>query len=369
VTFTGPAARPIALGEYPEFDVIVRSRVSVDRNLEGHRFPHALDGEAIAELGAGLSAAARSRRFEVARIGDLDPWSRSNLAERELYSRPYLLDEENYAALSPDSALWLAVNDVNHLSFRASRPGLDLRAAWADVSEADDSISVALGSSVWAFDPGIGYAMSEIAFCGSGLSARVSIHAPSLVVSGLAEIAFKRAMEAGFVVSGAYSGMGASEGSLFELSLPPVYRDPELVALERLEGAARAIADYERRARNQLLSGSSWDILDVIGRAAGRAIGARLVSRDEAADICSGLRLGLACGALEGMRLETVTDLWPSLRIRPSVARVREGEAAPKRSADTRMESTTDEPEAAMRARALRRAAVGLRFSQGYMDV
>ncbi len=361
MTFTGPAARPIASGEYPEFDVIVRSSVSVDRNLDGHRFPHALSREAAAELAAGVSAAARGCGFEVARIGDLDPWSRSNLAERELYSRPYLLDEENYAALSPDSGLWLAVNDVNHASFRASRPGLDLRAAWIDVSGADDSIAAALGSSAWAFDPGIGYAMSEVASCGSGLAARVSIHAPSLIISGLAEIAFKRAMEAGFVVSGAYSGIGASAGALFELSLPPVYRDPEPAALERLEGAARAIADYERRAREQLLSGSPWDILDVIGRAAGRATGARLVSRDEAADICSGLRLGLACGALEGMSLERATDLWPSLRIRSFVA--------PGDQAGVRAESTIDEPEAATRARALRRAAAGLRFNQGYNDV
>jgi len=369
MTFTGPAARPIAIGEYAEFDVIVRSFVSIDRNLDGHRFPHALNREAAAELAAGLSVAARGCRFEVARIGDLDPWSRSNLAERELYSRPYLLDEENYAALSPDSGLWLAVNDANHLSFRASRPGLDLRAAWNDASDADDAISAALGSGAWAFDPGIGYAMSEAAFCGSGLSARVSLHAPSLVISGLAETAFKRAMEAGFVVSGAYSGIGASAGALFDLSLPTVYRDPEPVALERLEGAARAIADYERRAREQLLSGSPWDILDAIGRAAGRATGARLVSRDEAADICSGLRLGLACGALEGMSIESATDLWPSLRIRSFAAGSGDDGTAPELAAGVRVDSTKDEPEAAMRARALRRATAGLRFSQGYSDV
>jgi len=356
--FSGPAARPIEPGDHPEFDVVVRSYVAVDRNLRGLRFPHALPRGDSAATGDRLCAAARGCRFEVARIGDLDLWARSNLVERELYSRPYLLDEENFVVISPDRCLWMAINDVNHLAIRASRPGLDLEGAWMDVSATDDTLSEALGDSAWAFDPGLGYLMSEAGFCGSGLSARVSIHTPALAISGLAETAFKRALEAGFVVSGGYSGLGASGGALFELALPPAYRDPERAALGRLEAAARALADYERRAREQLLARSPWDILDVVGRAAGRALGARLVSRDEAADISSGLRLGLACGALEGLSLESATDLWSSLRVRPS------GE-----STGTPGESSKNEPEAAVRASALRRATADIRFSQRYNDV
>jgi protein arginine kinase len=363
MTFSCPAARPVAEDGHPEFDVVVRSYVSAERNLKSRRFPHALPKAEAAEIGSSISAAARSCGFEVARIVDLDPWTRSNLAERELFSRPYLLDEDKFAALSPDAPLWLAVNDSSHVSSRASRPGLDLNAAWLDVSAADDSLAGVLGDAAWAFDPSLGYIMPEASFCGSGLAARVTIHAPALVVSGLAETAFKRAMEAGFVVAGAYSSVGSSGGALFDLTLPPVYRDPERAALSRLESAARALADYERRAREQLLSRSPWDILDVIGRAAGRATGSRLVSRDEAADIVSGLRLGLACGVLEGMGLGAVTDLWPSLRVRlpagTSQDQTRTDDAAP----------SSDEPEAAARARALRNSAAGIRFSQRYKDV
>ncbi|OHD23599.1 MAG: hypothetical protein A2Y38_17810, partial [Spirochaetes bacterium GWB1_59_5] len=316
MTFTGPAARPVETGPHPEYDVVVRSFVSVDRNLAGRRFPHTLPAGESSEIVSRFCAAARSCRFELARIGELDTWSRSNLTERELYSRPYLLNEENYAALSPEVCLWLAVNDINHLSIRASRPGLDIGRVWNEVSAADDSLSEALGDAVWAFDATLGYVMSDAGFCGGGLAGHVVIHTPALVISGLAETAFKRALEAGFVISGAYSGIGPSGGALFELALSPAYRDPERVALGRLEAATRALADYERRARTQLLAQSPWDILDVIGRAAGRALGARLVSRDEAADIVSGLRLGLSCGVLEGMSLEAVTDLWSSLRVR-----------------------------------------------------
>jgi protein arginine kinase len=369
MTFSGPATRPVEAGPHPEYDVVVRSFASVDRNLAGWRFPHALPTAESTELASLLCSAARRCRFELARIGELDAWSRSNLTERELYSRPYLLNDDNHAALSSDACMWLAINDTNHLSVRASRPGLDISRVWETVSATDDVLSEALGAEVWAFDATFGYLMSDAGFCGSGLSGHVVIHTPALVMSGLAEIAFKRALEAGFVVSGAYSGIGPSGGSLFDLALPPAYRDPERIALGRLEAATKALSDYERRARSQLLERSPWEILDVIGRAAGRAREARLVSRDEAADIVSGLRLGLACGVLEGLSLEAVTDLWSSLRVKFSEGS-RAGTATMEETVSSQqLETTTDQPEAASRARVLRQASSGIRFSQRYNDV
>ncbi len=369
MTVSGPATRPVEAGPHPEYDVVVRSCVSVDRNLAGWPFPHVLPPAESAELRVMLSAAALRCRFELARMGELDAWSRSNLAERELYTRPYVLNEENHAAISSDANLWLAINDVNHLSVRAASPGLDTSRVWELVSSTDDRMSQVLGDTVWAFDATLGYIMSDAGFCGSGLSGQIVLHTPALVITGLAETAFKRALEAGFVVSGAYSGIGPSGGALFHLALPPAYRDPERVALGRLESAAKALADYERRARVQLLAQSPWEILDVIGRAAGRALEARLVSRDEAADIVSGLRLGLACGVLEGMSLETATDLWSSLRVTFRDGSRSVAAASVETGSVLQHESTTDEPEAALRARMLRKASSGIRFSQRYNDV
>jgi len=351
---------PPPRGDHPEYDVVVQSFVQADRNLVGTRFPHAMRPGEAGELRACLGAAARACAYAVARVGDLDAQCRSNLAERELYSRPYLLDDENLAALRVDSAAWLAFNDTNHLSLRSALPGLALEAAWDLVSAADDQISACLGDRPWAFDTDMGYIMSEASRCGSGLSARITVHAPALVLSGLAETAFKRAMEAGFAVSGSYSSLAASGGSLFDLSLPYASRGPERDSLGRLSSAAKAIAEYERRARAELLSKSPWDILDTIGRAAGKAGGARLLSRDEATDICSGLRLGLACGVLEGLSLEDATDLWPGLRVKPSPSDASIGPSS---------QAGSEEPEAARRATSLRLAVAGLRLSQGYIDV
>jgi protein arginine kinase len=352
MTLSSPSVSPVAAGSYPEFDVVLRSTVSLDRNVEGTRFPNALDAARRRSLGLELCAALRASGFVVAEAAELDPSFKSVLAERELYSRPYLLDDANAVALCSGRPVWATINDNNHLSLHASHPGLDTAVAWHDVSTSEDALLASSGAIRWAFDADIGYIMSEAGFCGTALAASVLIHAPALVISGLAETAFKRAMEAGFMVSGAYSGLGASAGSLFELSLPAAYHDPERATLARLDAAARALAEYERRARQQLLRDSPWDILDIIGRALGNAQCAWLLTRDEAADIISGLRLGIACGALDGMDLATVGELWISLRIKPPST-----DGRPPQSAD-------NEPETAKRARALRHAAANIGFSR-----
>jgi len=356
---TGPAAQRVAKGNHPDFDVIVRSSVSVDRNLAGTGCVNSLERAELLALGRVLSSAARAAGIEVAPAGLLDPWFRSNLVERGLYSRSYLLDEENFVALGPELPSWLEFNDHNHVSIHESLPGLALEKAWDDVSALDDRLSYAVGSKAWAFDPHLGYIMEEVAFCGSGLAASVSLHTPALVLSGLAETAIKKVMEAGFIVSGSYSVHAPSAGALFELALPLAYHDPERVSLRRLSAAALTLAEYERRARMQLLSATPWDILDVAGRAVGRAVGAWLLSRDEAADIVSGLRLGVACGIVDGPGLETITDLWSSLSAR----------FAPRSAVGTDEVESENEPEAARRATALRHAVSGARISERYAHV
>lgn len=112
------------------------------------------------------------------------------------------------------------------------------------------------------------------------------------------------------------------------------------------------IAEYERRVRTDLLASSPWEVLDICGRALGRAAGAWMVSWDETAEILSGLRLGTSLGIILGMSLEEVSDLWLSLKMHRSAFISRE-----------------DEPEVQRRARQLRKASRSLRLNEEFLDV
>ncbi len=341
-----PALRPLAEGDYPCFDVAIRSTVILERNLAGFAFGSRLDGEGRVRAASLLSEAARGAGLVLQPAGSMDPELQAAVADRDLLPRSYLVDESATVGLGTETPAWASFFEREHLALRVAMPGLDLRAAWLAVSALDD----AMGALVpWAFDPDAGFVMGEAVRCGTGLSAAVRFHLPALGISGLAEGAFRRAMEAGFVVSGSYAGSAPSAGALYGLSLPAAWREAEEPALDRLSRAATALVEYERRARNELLERSPWDLLDLVGRGLGLASRSRLLGRDEACDAVSGMRTGVAMGLLSGLGLAAATELWTTARAR-----------SPRRG---------DEPESAARARVLRTAVADVSMDERYRDV
>ncbi|MDX9957518.1 MAG: hypothetical protein RBT68_03660, partial [Spirochaetia bacterium] len=93
----GPVLHRAGLGPHADFDVVVRSRVSLNRNLKDTPFPWRLDTERLAALGVRIAGALEVSGFRVTNIGSLDGDLRSALADRELYPRPYLMDETRIA--------------------------------------------------------------------------------------------------------------------------------------------------------------------------------------------------------------------------------------------------------------------------------
>ncbi|MBP7264824.1 MAG: hypothetical protein KBB32_11650 [Spirochaetia bacterium] len=340
-----PATAPMADLAYDDFDVVVRSGVTLDRNLSDRPFPWMMSHDQAPDSLDKLRSAAEFIGMRAYRAGELGQDGRAALAERDMYARSFLIDDDSVLAISPSEAVWLALNEREHCSIRSALPGLSLQDAWTLASRTDDLLGA---RATWAFDPDAGYLCTDAERCGTGLSAQVSLHLPALTMAGYAEAAFRRAMESGFVVTGAYASTGPSAGALYGLALPAVYREPEALALERLSKAAKALAEYERRARADLATRAARELVDAVGRAAGVAAGARLVSRDEAADLVSNLRLGLCAGVLEGASLRDVTELWVAIRIE---------------------RGGPDISDSAARARLLRTLAGRMRITKGYLDV
>lgn len=341
-----PALNPVPEGQYRSFDAIVSSTVMIERNLASRAFLPVLGQDGRTAALDEMSAAARLAGLDLFDAGSMDPALRSALAERELLPRSYLVDDSARVGLSGTAPVWLSFFEREHLAMRACVPGLDLAAAYGSLNALDDSLGASLE---WAFDADAGYVMGEAVRCGTGLSACVKLHLPALAMAALAEGAFRRAMEAGFIVSGAYTASAPSAGALYGLSLPPVWREAEQPALERLARAAAALAEYERRARTELLERSPWDIMDAVARGLATASQARLIGRDEAIDAVSGIRLGAAMGMLTGLGTAAAGELWNLARSR-----------APRRG---------DEPESAARARSLRQALIETTIDERYRDV
>lgn len=336
------------------FDTILYSFVYLDRNLKGEKFTfHASDAEK-AKIADSIASRMRSLGYSLAKVSELDNNVKIVLAEKSFYSKHYLMNDNNYIVLSPKERVWIVINDESHVSIRSLIPGLDLLALWNCVNDADNIMEKHLA---WAFEPGLGYLQAELAASGNGITAGFRAHTPALLMSGLADSAFKRVIESGFIVNGRYSADGSS--AMFDISLPKGNREPEAKSLSKLTEMARLVREYEKSALEQLLKRSPWDIVDYIGRAFGRAAYARLISRDEAAEIISGLRFGIASGILEGSNLGAISKLWQELEI-DTQGFINNSEAKDVSYTKAIV------PEASVRAQKLSSAINGLHFRKGF---
>lgn len=343
------AALPVHLGAGPgeDFDVVVRTRLRLNRNLAAQPFLSGPQPPSQPELLALLRPGFLAAGFSIHRLAELDRPSLHAFVERELLSRSYAVDEENHLASHPEEPLWASFCQRDHVLLHTQAYGLDLQRPWLRLEAAD---AVLHSFQPWAFDSDFGYLSAEVGAFGCGLSASLSLHLPALELSGYLELALKQAMDAGFLLGGSYGSGRGPAGALYELSLPNLFAESEATALSRLERAARALAAFERSSRLELLERSPWEALDLVGRALGRARYAHSVGWDECTDIISGLRLGLALSVLEGMSLAEVTDLWYSIRA-------------------IKTEAVQQPPDHARRSAALRQVGRRLDFVRRYRDV
>ncbi|MBU0935287.1 MAG: hypothetical protein KKI09_06925 [Spirochaetes bacterium] len=341
------AVRPVSVKADSDFDVVIRCRINLDRNLAGYRFPGALSEAERLELMQRMKPALLAAGMPLLQIREVPLPLRSSLVERELLSRSYAVDEEHFIALHPQKALWAVFMQREHVGLVGQRYGLALKECCEELFALDEAMNRV---HPWAFDHDFGYICSDVDRFGTGLGASLVLHLPALELTGFIEMALKQAMDAGFVLGGVYGSGRGPAGALYELSLPTIFAESEDIAIERLKRAAGALTVYERSSRQQLLQANTWEILDLIGRACGRAQMAHSVGWDECTEIISGLRLGLACGVLEGMSLAEASELWYTVRV---------GKAA---SGSTVSDHVT-------RAAALRAVASKLRFSERYRNV
>lgn len=335
------------------FDTILFSYAGLHRNVKDCHFTHNASDLQNACLADLLAAKAESLGYIVTKLSGLDADVKTALVEKSFYKKHFVLNDSNYAVFSPKDSLCMVFNEEAHVSFRSVLPGLDLLGAWDRVNETDNAMAKQLD---WAFDPDLGYLQADLALSGSGLYAGFMAHTPALIMSGLADSAFKRIIEAGFMVNGRYSAHGNT--SLFDIALPPGSRDAEEDSIQKLEEIARLLHEYEKSSREQLMKRSQLDVLDSIGRALGRAICARLVSRDEATEIILGLRFGIVAGVLEGLSLGRISDIWQQLEIETH-------KAAKNSMPETGAEQRAAVPESCFRARVLAKELSALHFRKG----
>jgi protein arginine kinase len=300
-------------GAGPMAEVVISSRIRLARNLADHRFLSSASGSerteiyrAIAHEIASLPSAKETVVVDVAEADALD---RQVLVERHLISRQHAAGEGSRGvSIAGDETCAVMVNEEDHLRMQTLRSGLQLEAAWEQLSQLDDALGRHLS---FAFDRQLGYLTACPTNVGTGMRVSVMLHLPALKLTREIERVAQAARDMRLAIRGMYGEGTEAIGDLFQISNQTTLGQSEEEIIRQLGDKAIAkIVEYELLSRDTLAKRRASYVDDKMWRAYGILTHARRLSSEETQTLLSPLRMGIQMGRFTKLDLATLNEIF-----------------------------------------------------------
>ncbi len=294
-----------------EGDVVISTRIRLARNLKKYPFPCRLTVEQKKQvveevknvvLDGGSALAPRFAYVDMETLSDLEAVS---LVERHLVSPEFISDRAGRGLLLlDDESVSIMLGEEDHVRIQVMGEGLDLETLYDTASKIDTLLDEQLA---FAFDEKLGYLTQCPTNLGTGMRASVMLHLPALQESGAIQRIAAGLSKIGLTIRGMYGEGSGSKGALFQLSNQVTLGLAEETALQNLKGITLQLCGQERAAREALLK--NVQLQDNIWRSLGILKNARRLESGEFMAMISRLRLGVACGLIDGLPLADVNKM------------------------------------------------------------
>ena len=312
-------------GSGPAAEIVISSRVRLARNLRGHRFSHH----------AGTSELDSILKDVVPRVADRDafqdgwqlamqectPRQRQCLLEKHLIS-PYLVRDHQHSGvvISADLSKVVMVNEEDHLRTQIFQSGHNPVSACQATLALDNQLEEVIE---FAFHEDFGYLTACPTNVGTGFRISTLIHLPGLVLASEIEKVLNSLRQLHFTVRGLYGEGSAVRGALFQISnLSTLGRSEEELTSEFTRHVSKVI-QYEKLARERLLSQDPVGIRDMVYRSLGILRGAHLITTQEAFDRLSHVRMGVSLGLVDPIPMVLLNNAL--VRMQSAHIQVKEG--------------------------------------------
>ncbi len=296
----------------PEDDCVLHTEGTLVRNLADFPFPERCsDDEKAAVEERILAAFETSDSFSGGQfypIAELNLQDSRLLMERHLMT-PWLLEGQGARGVfvSDDQCMSVMVNERDHLRITVLAPGLQPQEVWKRLSEIDDVLATSLDFS---FHEKRGFLSSSLDEVGTGLRVAGLVHLPGLSSAGRIIPLEQSIRKNHHSLTGAFGEIGKAPGYLYVIANRGTLGRSEEEIVYHLRATVGDAVAQERNARASSMTEESLPALaDRVGRALGIARGARVLEFQEALDLLSALRLGLATDQVESFSLQQLNEL------------------------------------------------------------
>ena len=290
---------------------VISTRIRLARNLKEYPFPCRLSEagreKVIEKVKSAVinSNSCVAKDFSFIKMSELTPSQGVSLVEKRLVS-PEFISESNGRALllSKDESLSIMINEEDHIRLQVITNGLSLEQAYDTADRLDTLLDESLS---FAFDKKLGYLTQCPTNLGTGMRASVMLHLPALEKSKAISRIAASLSKLGLTMRGAHGEGTEPKGALYQLSNQVTLGISEKSAIENLKSITQQLVAQEEQAAQRLCSGI--DVKDTIARSLGILRSALVISHDEALELLSNVRLGIAVNQITDVSTETVDKL------------------------------------------------------------
>jgi protein arginine kinase len=299
-------------GTGPEADIVISTRIRLARNLADFPFVKRASEDDRVQITRMVQKKIQTISqwsdvlyLKIAALTDVD---RQFLVERQLMSLELADGSGDRAvAVEPDERFSIMVNEEDHLRIQVMLSGLDVQQAWERIDQIDNLLQEKLN---FAFHEQLGYLTACPTNVGTGLRVSVMLHLPALVVTREIEKVFRSLQKINVAVRGLYGEGSQFMGDFYQISNQITLGRTESELVQTVIEVVPRVIEYERKARQFLLSESEQDLHDDVSRAFGILSTARKISSEETLHYLSKVRMGVNLGLINALDISTINKLF-----------------------------------------------------------
>lgn len=287
-------------------EAVVSTRIRLARNLSDYPFPVRLSEKQKCELCDKVCEVVKPI-LDIDRIDmkNITKTQAVSLVEQHLIS-PEFIGEPNGKTLllSKDRSVSIMLNEEDHIRLQVIKSGLCLNEAYELADEIDTKLSEKLS---FAFSEKLGYLTQCPTNLGTGMRASVMLHLPALQKSRALSRITSNLSKLGLTIRGIYGESTEPSGAMYQLSNQVSLGISESSAVENLKNIAFELVTQEIKARDRILN--DIEVVDTVCRSLGILKTARLINHNEAMNLLSNVRLGVAQKLFESLSLDSIDKL------------------------------------------------------------
>lgn len=277
-------------------DLILCSKLSLARNLEGVLFTDKLEAE-NAKKNVDKLANVIFNKLDDEELKIIKFWDNHidyiKSYEAKLLVTKELVKRKDRAALiiNKEETISIMINEVDHLNIQCTTEGMNLKEVYEVANKIDDLIEEDI---TYSFHEDFGYLTATPSKVGTGMKASVILHLPALSMSEEITNISKGLSQLGMAINPVYA-----DGNIYEVSNRISLGITEDEIINNLEGVVENIIQEETKFRDIVINKCKYEVEDKIFRAYGILKNAKLMSYKELVELLSYVRLGVEMCVLD----------------------------------------------------------------------